>query len=110
MAEEKRIIRVMLAKIKPAYHKLSEEEQKEFMRKDRERLEELGYKLHFMIDCSWSNDEWQYFAVEEWPSKEAVQKIAKFHEEELELSKFVEYKTYLGTPVYDEYTQSETNR
>ena len=110
MAEEKRIIRVMLAKIKPAYHKLSEEEQIEFMRKDRERNEELGYKLHFMIDCSWSNEDWQFIAVEEWPSMEAIQKIEKFHEEELELSKFVEYKTYLGTPEYDEYTQSETNR
>jgi len=35
MAERKRIIRVMFAKIKEAYHKLSEEERKEFMRKDR---------------------------------------------------------------------------
>jgi hypothetical protein len=52
MTEKKRIIRVMLAKIKPAYHKLSEEEQQEFMRKDREKMEELGYKLHFMLDCS----------------------------------------------------------
>ncbi len=105
MAEKKRIIRVMFAKIKEAYHKLSEEEQKEFMRKDRERNEELGYKLHFEIDCSWSNEDWQFIAVEEWPSMEAIQKIAKFHEEELELSKYVENKTYLATPVEDEYTQ-----
>ncbi len=110
MTEKKRIIRVMFANLKEAYHKLSEEEQNEFMRKDREKLEELGYKLHFMIDCSWSNEGWQFIAVEEWPSMEAIQKITKFHEEELELSKYVEYKTYLGTPVYDEYTQSGTNK
>ena len=110
MAEKKRIIRLMFAKIKEAYHKLSEEEQQEFMRKDREKLEELGYKLHFMIDCSWSNEEWQFIGVEEWPSMEAIEKIEKFHEEELEVSKYVEYKTYLGTPVYDEYTQSGTNK
>jgi hypothetical protein len=106
MVEKKRIIRVMFAKIKPAFHKLSAEEQQEFMRKDREKMEALGYKLHFMLDCSWSNDEWQFIGIEEWPSMEAIQKIEKFHEEELEASKYAEYKTYLGTPVYDEYTQS----
>ena len=110
MAEKKRFIRVMLAKIKPAYFKLSEEEQQEFMRKDREKMEELGCKLHFMIDCSGSNEEWQSIGIEEWPSMEAIVKFEKFHEEELELSKYVEYKTYLGTPVYDEYTQSGTNK
>ena len=106
MAKKKRIIRVMFAKIKPAFHKLSEEERQEFMRKDREKMEELGYKLHFMLDCSWSNEEWQFIGIEEWPSMEAIQKIEKFHEEELEASKYAEYKTYLCTPVYDEYTQS----
>ena len=48
MTEKKRIIRVMFVKIKPAYFELSEEEQQEFMCKDHERMEELGYKLHFM--------------------------------------------------------------
>jgi hypothetical protein len=110
MAEKKRIIRVMLAKIKEAYLKLSEEEQQEFMRKDREKNEELGYKLLFQIDVNGSNEEWQFIAVEEWPSMEAIQKIIKFHKEELELSKYVEYKTYLGNPVFDEYTQSGTNK
>ena len=37
MIEKKRIIRVISAKIKPAYYNLSEKEQKEFMRKDREK-------------------------------------------------------------------------
>ena len=105
MAEKKRIIRVMLAKIKDAFFELSEEEQQEFMRKDREKMEELGYKLHFMLDCSWSNDEWQFIGIEEWPSMEAVEEISKFHEEELEVSKYGVYKTYLCTPVEDEYTQ-----
>ena len=111
MTEKQRIIRIMFAKIKPAYFELSEEEQREFTRKDRERMEELGYKLHFMLDCSWSNEEWQFIGIEEWPSMEAIEKIEKFHEEELEASKYAEYKTYLCTPVYDEYTQSGiTNR
>jgi hypothetical protein len=105
MAEKKRIIRIMFAKIKDAYFELSEEEQQEFMRKDREKMEELGYKLHFMLDCSWSSDEWQFIGIEEWPSMESIEEIEKFHEEVLEVSKYGEYKTYLATPVEDEYTQ-----
>ena len=101
----------MFAKLKPAYHKLSEEEQQEFMRKDREKMESLGYKLHFMLDCSWSTYEWQFIGIEEWPSMEAIKEIEKFHEEELDVSKYAEYKTYLATLVFDEYTQARiTNK
>jgi len=32
-----------------------------------------------MLDCSWSNEEWQSIGIEEWPSMEAIQKIEKFH-------------------------------
>jgi hypothetical protein len=35
---------------------------------------------------------------------EAIEKIEKFHEEELDVSKYAEYKTYLATPEHDEYT------
>jgi hypothetical protein len=105
MAEKKRIIRIMFVKLKKEYFELSEEEQQEFMRKDRERMEELGYKLHFMLDCSWSSNEWQFIRIEEWPSMESIEKIFNFHEEELKASKYGEYKTYLGTLVYDGYTQ-----
>lgn len=105
MVEKKRIIRIMLTRIKEAYYELSEDEQQEFMRKDREKMESLGYKLHYMIDCSWSNDEWQYIGIEEWPNMESIEEISKFHEEELNVSKYGEYKTYLGTLVYDDYSQ-----
>ena len=105
MPEKKRFIRVMFGKIKPAYFELSEQEQKEFMQRDREKLEELGYKLHFQLDCSGLNQEWNGIGVEEWPSMEAIEKIEKFYKEELELSRYVEYKAYVGTPVFDEYTQ-----
>jgi hypothetical protein len=106
MNDRGRIIRVMFVKIKPAYYELSEEGQQQFMRKDREKMEELGCKLRFILDCSWSDKEWQFIGVEEWPSTEAIQKIEKFHEEELGASRYAEYKTYLGTPVYDDYTQA----
>ena len=97
MAEKKPIIRIFFAKIKEAYYNLSEKEKMEFMRKDREKMDELGMKLLMMIDCRWSNEEWNYVGVEKWPSIEALEKRAKFEYEELEKYRYVESKTYLGT-------------
>ncbi len=77
MAENKPIIRLFFAKIKEAFYKLSEEEKKEFMLKDRKNLDELGCKVE-MIDCRWSNEEWDFVGVEEWPTIEALEKRAKF--------------------------------
>jgi len=97
MAEKKPIIRLFFAKIKEAFYNLSEEEKKEFMRKDRENLDELGCKIMMMVDCRWSNEEWNFIGVEEWPTIEALEKRAKFEYEELGAYRYVESKTYLGT-------------
>jgi hypothetical protein len=97
MAEKKPIIRLFFAKIKEAFYNLSEEEKKEFMRKDRENLDELGCKIMMMVDCRWSNEEWNFIGVEDWPTLEALETRAKFEYEELEAFRYVESKTYLGT-------------
>ena len=97
MTEKKPIIRVYFAKIKEAFYKLSEEEKIEFMRKDRENLDKLRCRVLTMIDCRWSNEEWQFIGVEEWPTIEALEKRAKFEYEELGAYRYVESKTYLGT-------------
>jgi len=97
MAEKKPIIRLLFAKIKEAFYKLSAEEQQEFMIKDRKNLEELECKVLMMIDCRWSNEEWNYIGVEEWPTLEALEKRAKFEFEELQKFKYIDAKTYLGT-------------
>ena len=98
MAESKPIIRLFFAKMKDTFIALPEEEKIAFMRKDRENLDELGMKAVTMIDCSWSNEEWDYIGVEQWPSLEAIEKREQFENDELEVLKYVESKTYLGTP------------
>jgi len=95
--KKKPIIRLLFAEIKEAFYNLSEEESLEFMVKDRKNLDELGCKVIMMIDCRWSNEEWNYIGVEEWPSLEALEKRAKFEYEELKKYRFIESKTYLGT-------------
>ena len=98
MEENKTIIRLYFAKMKEAFNSLSEEEKIAFMQKDRENLDKLGMKAVAMIDCSWSNDKWDYVGVEEWPSLEAIESREQFENEELEVFKYVESKTLLGTP------------
>jgi hypothetical protein len=103
MVEEKPIIRLYFARIKEAFYNLSEEEKYEFIRKDRENFDELGMKLMMMIDCRWSNEEWDFVGIEEWPTIEALEKRGKFEKEELEGFRYVESKTYLGSRVIEEY-------
>ncbi len=98
MTERKPIIRLFFAKMKKEFIDLPEEEKMAFMRKDRGNLDELGMKAVSMIDCSWSNEEWDYIGVEQWPTMEAVEKREKFEKEELKVFRYVESKTYLGTP------------
>ena len=98
MTKNKTIIRLYFAKMKKAFSDLSNEEKTAFMQKDRENLDRLGMKAITMIDCSWSNDEWDYVGVEEWPSLEAIQNRERFENEELEVFKYVVSKTLLGTP------------
>ncbi|MEJ2471515.1 MAG: hypothetical protein P8Y96_10395 [Desulfuromonadales bacterium] len=98
MTESKPIIRFYFAKMKEAFGKLPAEEKIAFMKKDRNNLDELGMKAVSMVNCSWSNDEWDYIGVEQWPSMEAIEKREDFENEELDVSKYVEFKTILGAP------------
>ncbi len=98
MAESNPIIRVFFAKMKESFINMPEEGKRVFMRKDRENLDELGMKAVVMIDCHWSNEEWDYIGVEQWPTIEAIEKREQFENDELEVFKYVESKTYLGTP------------
>jgi len=97
MAERKPVIRLLFARIKEAFYRLSEEEQQAFMIKDRQNLDRLGCKVLMMIDCRWSNEEWNYVGIEEWPTLEALGKRAKFEFEELQKFRYIDAKTYLGT-------------
>ena len=103
MAENKPIIRLMFVNIKEPFFDLSDEEKMAYMVKDRKNLDELGCTFE-MVNLTGSNEEWQYIGIEEWPSMEAIEKRAKFEKEELEIQRYVEYKTFVGTrESYDDY-------
>lgn len=98
MAESKPIIRLFFARMKKAFIELPEEEKAVFMLKDRRNLDELGMQAISMIDCTGFDQEWDYIGVEQWPSMEAIQEREQFENEVLNVAKYVDSMTYLGTP------------
>jgi hypothetical protein len=97
MVEKKPIVKILFLKPKEAWFRLSEEERKEFADKAMKDVEEVGGKWIAFCDCYWANEEWVWFGVMEFPDIEAVRKHTKFIEE-LEQFRYVESKSYLGTP------------
>ena len=96
MKKESPIVRLFFAKMKPDFLRLSEEERRQFMVRDRANLDALGMKAICMVDCSDTDDEWDYIGVEGWPSMKAVAERERFEREELHISRYVEYKVHLG--------------
>jgi len=97
MDQKKALVRLFFAKMKDEFLSLSGQEKQEFMAKDRANLDALGMTAISMIDCNEIDDEWDYIGVERWPSKEAISKREKFENDVLQIEKYVEYKTYIGS-------------
>jgi len=97
MTKNEPVIRLFFAKMRAAFLELPEEQKAIFMRKDRENLDDLGMKAVMMIDCRWSNSEWDYIGIEQWPTMAAIRERERFERDELQVSMYVESKTYLGT-------------
>ncbi|WP_157755404.1 hypothetical protein [Marinobacter salinus] len=101
------IIRVFFAKMKPDFFQLSEEEQGQFMARDRANLDALGMKAISMIDCTKTDDKWDYIGVESWPSMEALEQREWFEKEELQISRYVVYRVHWGVEQsFEEYGQA----
>jgi len=98
MIENKPIIRLFFAKMKEAFNNLPDEEKLAFMKRDRQNLDKLGMKAVTMVNCSWSNEDWDYIGVEQWPSMAAIEEREQFENEVLGVSKYIVSKTILGTP------------
>jgi hypothetical protein len=98
------IVRLFFAKMKPEFFQLSEEERSQFMARDRANLDSLGMKAISMIDCSESDEEWDYIGVEGWPSLGAVQERERFEKDQLQISEYVDYKVHVGVEQsFEEY-------
>ena len=70
----KPIFKLSLVTPSEVWHALSPDEQKALKPKAATNLAAVGGKPVLMCDASWSNGEWQFFLVEQFPDMDAVQK------------------------------------
>jgi hypothetical protein len=96
MANDRPIVRLFFAKMKTEFFGLPDAEKADFMARDRANLDALGMKAISMIDCTKTDDEWDYIGVEGWPSMAAIKEREQFENHELQISKYVDYRTHLG--------------
>ena len=107
MTTQTPIVRVFFSRTKLAFLELSDEEQTEFMVRDRSNLDALGMTAITMVDCRDTDGEWDHIGVEGWPSMAAVEERERFETEELEISRYVECEVHLGIEEsFEEYGTS----
>ena len=79
-----------------AWHQLSEEEQQRLLGSVMEALNAVGGKELVICDAAWSNEQWPYFGVEEYPDLDALQRHDKMLTD-LNWLRYMESRTTLGT-------------
>ena len=92
----KPVFKSFMGKHTEAWYQLTEAERGKLMDGVYAYIKKLGIKIVIMCDSHWSNDQWPFFGVEEYPDIEAVQK----HVEDLENIDFYRYyhsENILGT-------------
>lgn len=97
MSDKKPIVKILFYKPKEAYFGLSAEERKQLAIKTAKDVTDVGGRWLTRCDCYWADEKWVQFGVMEFPDIEAVQKHARFIAS-LEQFKYIESKSYLGTP------------
>ena len=90
------IYQLFVMKPAEAWYQLSKEEQERLLAKQNESLEKSGGKYIVFAESTWSNEEWMYFGVHQYPNCEALQEHTKRLEEH-QWFRYIISKVILGT-------------
>lgn len=91
----KKIYQLFLMRFSEAGYQLSQEERDAIIAEQTESFEKAGGKNIVFGDATWSNEEWQYFGVNEYPDIESLQEHTK-RLEEIPWFRYVKSKVILG--------------
>ena len=92
------IYKIWRTGVKEAWYLLSKEEQDALFAKNEEARNRVGGKIILFCESGWSSENWLYCGVEEYPSLEAVQELARCLQE-LNWFRYFEAEILLGTAV-----------
>ena len=93
-----KVCKVYLVRPREAWYQLSREEQDALFAKVGDALASVGGKPIVRCESYWGSEQWPYFGVEEFPDVEAVQELARLHDE-LNWGRYIDAFTILGTPI-----------
>ena len=91
-----RIYKHYQMKAREPWYQLSEAEQRQLLGRIEEALEQVGGRSVLVCFSAWSNEQVEYWGVEEYPDLAAVQSLAQIHEE-IGWYRYVESTSILGT-------------
>jgi hypothetical protein len=92
------IYKMFRIRTKDAWYQLSEAEQNAFFEKLDEAMEKVGGKTILTCNSRWHSEEWSLWGVEEFPSLEAVQDLARLLGE-MKWFRYCESESILGTAI-----------
>ena len=102
MSEKKPIVKIAFFRPKESWYRLPAKERAEFWDKALEKWEEVGGRvLTPYCNCYWSNEEWPYCSIEQFPDIEALQKAEDWLMEQ-NWNLHVDSKLILGRPMNPE--------
>jgi hypothetical protein len=78
------------------WHQLSDEEQQRLMGQVAEALDSVGGKELVICSAAWSDEQWPFFGLEQFPDLEAEQRHADLLSD-LHWPRYLESRTTLGT-------------
>ncbi len=90
------IYKVWQSRPREAWFALSQEDRQSLLARTAEALTTVGAKALLTCSASWSNEEWPYFGLEEFPSIDAVQRHSQILLD-MDLDRYRESRMTLGT-------------
>ena len=90
------IYKLWQGRLTEAWHQLPEQEQLQLLGTVQEAMTTAGGKPLAICEAAWSNEEWPYFGVEEFPDLEAVQRHQQILTD-LNWARYMESRSTLGT-------------
>ena len=92
----KKIYQLFLMRFTEAGYQLTQEEQDALLAKVQESSVKAGARNIVFCEATWSNEEWQYFGVNEYSDAESLQEHTK-RLEEVQWFRYVKSRVILGT-------------
>jgi hypothetical protein len=93
---EQQVYKLWQGRWTEAWHALAAEEQRRLLGQAQKALDTAGGKQLVLCSAAWSNEQWPFFGLEEFPDIDAVHRHAQLLLD-LNWGRYIESRTTVGT-------------